>query len=310
MTSVRSGVKRAVETALVVSGGTAFLRRKRSEQLLVLAYHNIVPKGSKPAGDRSLHLPQTAFADQLDTLLETHEVITLGDAFAAQPPERARHGKRPRAAITFDDAYAGALTVGVGELRARGLPATVFVTPAFLDGKSFWWDVLSDPTAGLDVDVRQRALTDGRGLSADVLALAKQMGLSAREMPTHARGASTEELDAALGYEQITFAAHTWNHPNLLSLPDSELADELTRPLEWLGRFGDRALAMVSYPYGMADRRVQNAAHDAGYTAGFMIDGGWTTPAPRDPFAIPRLNVPAGVSHDGFVLRAAGLIQG
>jgi hypothetical protein len=53
-----------------------------------------------------------------------------------------------------------------------------------------------------------------------------------------------------------------------------------------------------------------DASHDAGYTAGFMIEGGWTTPDPRDPFAIPRLNVPAGVSRDGFVLRAAGLIQG
>ena len=46
------------------------------------------------------------------------------------------------------------------------------------------------------------------------------------------------------------------------------------------------------------------------YVAGFMIDGGWTTAAPRDPFAIPRLNVPAGVSRNGFILRAAGLIQG
>jgi hypothetical protein len=54
---------------------------------------------------------------------------------------------------------------------------------------------------------------------------------------------------------------------------------------------------------------VHAAAREAGYAAGLMIDGGWVAPPPRDTFAIPRLNIPAGVSRDGFVLRTAGLLN-
>ncbi|HWG35181.1 MAG TPA: polysaccharide deacetylase family protein, partial [Gemmatimonadaceae bacterium] len=217
---------------------------------------------------------------------------------------------RPRAAITFDDAYSGAITAGIAELRSRHLPATVFVTPGFLGGKSFWWDVFADTETGLDPALRERALAEAHGLSAMVGAIAQRSGVGMHDMPAHACGASLGQLHAALEYDKMSLAAHTMNHPNLISLTDAELAQELAQPLEWLRQFGDRALPMVSYPYGLADNRVRTAARTAGYTAGFMIDGGWTTAAPRDPFAIPRLNIPAGVSRNGFILRAAGLLRG
>lgn len=306
MKSARGGVKRAVESALVRGGASALARRRRSGQLTVLAYHNIVPGGQAAAGDRSLHLEQAAFGEQLDRLVETHDVLPL---LQALDPTRAP-GKRPLAAITFDDAYSGAITAGLTELRARRLPATVFVTPAFLDGQAFWWDMLADPATGLSPSLRGMALSQGRGLCAEVVALAAANGAAIHDMPAHARGASTDELHRALEYEQLTLAAHTWNHPNLVKLSSAELADELTRPREWLDRFRERVLPVMSYPYGLADIRVQRAAGDAGYDMAFMIDGGWTTPGTRERFAIPRLNVPAGVSTNGFVLRVAGLIQG
>lgn len=309
MRSLRNGVKYAVERALTISGGAAISRRKHRQQFLVLAYHNIAPTGSERAGDKSLHMPQCIFAEQLDALLNTHDVISLQDALPIFEADDSSH-TRPRVAITFDDAYAGALTAGIEELRTRGLPATVFITPTFVDGGVFWWDVLADSKTGLDPQLRERALTTGRGLNASVLALAQDSELRPREMPAHARGASTNMLDMALKYERLTFAAHTWSHPNLIALTDTELANELSKPLAWLERFGDRALPMTSYPYGLADERVQRATQDAGYSAGFMIDGGWTALPPHDSFAIPRLNVPAGVSRDGFILRTAGLVSG
>lgn len=309
MSSLRGGVKARIEAALVASGAAAFIRRTHAQQLLVLAYHNIAPSGSDIAGDQSLHLPQDAFAAQLDALLETHDVVSLHDAVTSLR-SADRRAQRPLAAITFDDAYSGALTAGVAELRRRDLPATVFITPGFLDGKAFWWDSLSDPVTGLDPTLRGRALAQGRGLLAEVLPLANDLGVPQRAVPSHARGASTDMLAAALDHPRLTFGAHTWNHPNLMTLSDDELAYELTAPLQWLGQFGDRALPMISYPYGLTDDRVQDAARNAGYVSAFMIDGGWTTPAPHDRLTIPRMNVPAGVTRNGFTLRTAGVLQG
>jgi peptidoglycan/xylan/chitin deacetylase (PgdA/CDA1 family) len=249
------------------------------------------------------------FAEQLDSLLATHRFVTLDEALAAAPVG-ARRVYRPRVAITFDDAYAGALTVGVAELKARQLPATIFVTPGFIGGGMFWWDILADPDSDLDSAFRERALSSARGLTKDVLHMAREAELPQHVAPAHARGATPEQLTAALEFEGITLGAHTWNHPNLTSLVDADLRNELVQPLEWLKRFGDRGLPMISYPYGLADRRVMDAARDAGYRAGFMIEGGWAKEPLPDPFAVPRLNVPAGISRYGFDLRAAGQLHG
>ncbi|MEO7043341.1 MAG: polysaccharide deacetylase family protein, partial [Gemmatimonadaceae bacterium] len=170
--SARHGVKHVVETALVLGGGASFSRRARKGDVLVLAYHNVVPKGLDVHGDLSLHLHQSDFAAQLDALIRTHDVVPLNDALTPQEAT-AQPSARPRVAITFDDAYSGAVTAGVAELRARRLPATIFVTPSFLDGKTFWWDILSQADSGLDDAFRARALTDAHGLNGQVLELAR-----------------------------------------------------------------------------------------------------------------------------------------
>jgi hypothetical protein len=128
-------VKAAVETVLVRGGAAKLARHFHRDRTLVLAYHNIVPHGDPVAGDCSLHLPQRQFAAQLDLLVELCDVIPLDSAL-----ERNGRGKRPRVAITFDDAYRGTVTAGVSELVSRGLPATIFVVPAFVGGGAFWWD--------------------------------------------------------------------------------------------------------------------------------------------------------------------------
>src|SRR5687767_3308253 len=130
-------VKTLVERVAVGSGVVRLGRRWRWEQTLVLAYHNVVPEGEARAGDVSLHLPFADFRRQLDAISETHDVVPI-TALGEPPPPSTR---RPRIVITFDDAYAGALTCGVDELVKRRMPATVFVAPGLL-GSVAWWDVL------------------------------------------------------------------------------------------------------------------------------------------------------------------------
>src|SRR5690606_28448975 len=124
--------------------------------------------GERAVGDVSLHLPQRAFARQLDQLRRTHEVVTLDEAMMPTSPPR-----RPRAVITFDDAYRGAVRAGVDELVRRSMPATLFVSPAFIDGGSFWWDVLADES-GLAEEVRTNALETLQGKDEAIRRWAKE----------------------------------------------------------------------------------------------------------------------------------------
>jgi peptidoglycan/xylan/chitin deacetylase (PgdA/CDA1 family) len=130
-------------------------------------------------------------------------------------------------------------------------------------------------------------------------------------MPPYAQCVTEDELRDALSYQPLTLGSHSWSHPNLTQLSSKELTYELRAPKQWLTeRFGDRVLSAISYPYGRANNTVWNAADEAGYAMGFMIDGGWANFPIASRYAVPRLNIPSGVSPDGFALRASGLLTG
>jgi peptidoglycan/xylan/chitin deacetylase (PgdA/CDA1 family) len=235
--------------------------------------------------------------------METHDVVPLQEALE---PSRGMR-RRPRAAITFDDAYVGAVTSGVDELTRRSLPATIFVAPAFLDGGSFWWDQLTQPGAPLADDVREIALSQLRGDSNAITVWAEREGLTVRRLPPYAVCASQEVLHAAAARPGISIGSHTWHHLNLTRLGSEHLAEELTRPIAWLRERFDSFVPFVSYPYGLSTPAVEAAAAAAGYAAAFRVTGGWLRSGTMSRFAVPRFNVPSGMSRRSFALRTDGM---
>lgn len=277
-----------------------------SGRVLVLAYHNIVPDGTLPLGDRPNHLPLSRFVGQLAALRETHDVIPLAETLEPSSDRR----RRPRAVITFDDAYRGAVIHGIPEVVRHGLPATIFVAPGCLGGKSFWWDALARDAAGLDASVRDRALGELRGEDAAIRAWAARAGAPAADVADVACAAADAEVIRAASLPGITLGSHTWSHPNLTRLSPDELASELTRPLEWLHQRVANPQRWIAYPYGLHNATVERAAAAAGYEAALAIRGGWLPPVPTNRFALPRVNIPPGLTAHGFALRAAGLLSG
>jgi peptidoglycan/xylan/chitin deacetylase (PgdA/CDA1 family) len=298
-------LKRVVEDTLVGSGVAAIASGRLRGQTLILAYHNIVPDDVAPGGDRSLHLPRRAFAEQLDLVQEHCEVVAL-DAVRDTAPVDGR----PRVALTFDDAYRGAVTCGVAELARRGLPATIFIAPAFVGGQSFWWDALSsDACAGPPPELRERALSALGGDDRAVRAAAAADHLAVRDVAPAMCVASEDELRAAARYEGVTYGSHSWSHPNLASLSEDALANELRRPLAWLWARFERVSTWVSYPYGLSGPTTAGAAAAAGYSGALAISGGWIPRGGQLAFVLPRLNVPSGLSRAGLRLRLAGFFS-
>lgn len=299
--TVRGAVKALLETGLVWSGGAALRRAALARRALVLAYHNVVPDDGPCFGDRSLHLPRRMFVRQIEQLLRTHAVVPLGEILTPAP------GRRPRVAITFDDAYRGAVEIGVAELARRGIPATLFVVPEFVGRGPFWWDAVAAEGGGVDPAVRAYALEELAGKDQDIRRWAEAHGLRLRAVPESALVASEDELGAAIRHPGITLASHTWSHANLARLSPAELQEQLARPLDWLRQRYRNVIPWLSYPYGLATRAVETAAAAAGYAAALALGGEWFAPAAVNPHSVPRLNVPSGLSANGFVLRTSGL---
>jgi peptidoglycan/xylan/chitin deacetylase (PgdA/CDA1 family) len=299
-------LKRTIERATVISGlphlGTLFNRNRG----IVLMYHNIVPSDVDPTGDLSLHLSQPEFAAQLELFARHFNVVSLIDLI----DDRPSNSGRPRIAITFDDAYMGALTVGIQELVSRGMPATIFVPPGLL-GRQTWWDLVASRSEGeIPSDERRDLLVSLGGREATILAsVLPQAEIKPR--PDSLRVATLAELGTAAATTGISIGSHTWTHPNLAALHASELEGELARPFEWLRDRFPSFIPVVSYPYGLSSDAVEKAASKAGYRAGLRADGGWLRREKlARPFALPRFNIPANLSLDGLWARLGiGVVQ-
>src|SRR3989454_9948425 len=138
--------------------------------------------------------PHRSFVHQLDHLLRTCSVVPLAEILAPAPSRE----RRPRVAITFDDGYRGAGTLAVEELAQRGVPATLFVAPAFVGRGTFWWDVVAP---GLDGDLREHAIWDLGGEDHAVRRWAVERGLGSHPVPEYATVASERSEERRVGKE-------------------------------------------------------------------------------------------------------------
>lgn len=297
MTTLRQAAKRGLEQLLLLAGPW---RTPPAGRVLVLAYHNVVPDTLAQRGDGSLHLGFSDFRRQLDRLQERSTLVGLDHLLAG-----AAGAERVAVAVTFDDAYRGAVDLAVPELAARGIPATLFVAPGLLGRRALWWDQLGELHGGLPASLRGQALDQCAG--RDEAVQATLLTGRVADLPACFGCATEEELLALARYRGVTLAAHTWNHPNLTRLGPEELDEELRRPLEWLGRLAVPTLPMLAYPYGLTSAAVEAAAARNGYRAAFRVAGGWLS-GHEGAWRLPRFNVPAGLSADGLALRMSGVI--
>lgn len=294
-------LKRPVERALGSAGAAWLTQRKLKGKRLILAYHGVTPHGGEIAGESDLFIAQGLFAEHLDVLSRMVDVVPLH-----QLDEEGTG--RARVAITFDDAYRGAVCEGVHELAKRNLPATIFVAPGCLDDHTFWWDALSSNGA-LDPELRERALNTLSGADQLVKTWARRYGHKTQSVPPYARAASIEELHTASAMPGVTVGSHSWSHANLAGIQFADVLHELRSSRAWLTReFGAKCIPWLAYPYGLDSPDVHRAAEAAGFVAAVRAEGGWHVPHMVAPFARPRYTVPTNLSVPGFKARIIGTL--
>lgn len=270
---------------------------------LALVYHRVEPSPLGPAHDLVPAVATADFDAQLRHLASRYRVVPAGDLHAAVVGRR--RGERFPVAITFDDDLPSHRTTALPSLRDHGLPATVFVCGASLDGpKAFWWERLE---RGARLGVDPVSALPGRGPAAraersDIHAVAAVI----EALPTPARRAVAEDLRARLGPDPddaglraadvaalaaagVEIGFHTRDHDRLPDLDDAALAAALVEGRDAVAEAAGRPVDVLAYPHGRADARVAAAARRAGYRAAFTTDGGAVAPS-SDPLLLPRVD--------------------
>lgn len=289
----------ALERTLSFPPILRYFERRTQGKCVVLAYHNVIPDNEPVSGDPGAHLRISDFCGQLDLLSQTARILPLEDLITHEPI-----GDDLRVAITFDDAYRGTLLLGLPELVRRKIPATVFVPTGLIGTKAFWWDEFE--FSGWEGD--RVPLTSLRGHYPTVRDWALKNGWTARDQgPFQIPCTEKELLEAAASSEGIRFGSHTVSHLNLMELAVEEIREEFQASLDWLGERDLPVSAWLSYPYGLASSAAEKVANQCGFAGALTITGGPIRPPPDNPFRMPRINIPAGTSRQGFLLRLFGI---
>ncbi len=288
--------RRAIKRAIEFQAARLPVRRPKHGRL-VLAYHGVASDDAPARGERTLHLAAREFGAQMKALSSLGDVVTLRELLEADHP----NGRL--IAVSFDDAYDSALTYGIPQCAVRKIPCSVFVSPSLL-AQVPPWDVLAD-NGTWTVSQREEFLWRG-----DALRPYQQTIVS--DSFAMLRIASESELRTMLEeFPQVTLGNHTQHHLNLGALSDEAVLREVTRADAWLRSFAaHRYLPFIAYPFGIPPRPAAlNTLLQSG-EFGMLAQGGWMPSSARiHRFLLPRWNVPADVTLDGFRARVRGFFQ-
>jgi peptidoglycan/xylan/chitin deacetylase (PgdA/CDA1 family) len=289
----------------------------------VLMLHGLcarIPDYAQFGGSRTCLLPGDDFRALVAWCCKEFDVIRASQLDAIM--SGSLKVRRPLL-LTFDDALASMIDIGVPVLRERGISALAFVTTDWTDsGRApfiFRLERLlfDAPPKQLEITAGEPRLIIPIGSKA---ALPRALDtlwseLFARKVsPSHLRAedvtcdgrpvidevrgddrdfwgpATWAELSAAAAASTIEIGSHMRSHRPLTWLDESELEDELAGSRAVLaGRFG-AGVTCCSYPHGLVDDRGRRVAERA-FRWSFSNRGGMLNAA-SSRTAAPRIHVP------------------
>ena len=114
-----------------------------------------------------------------------------------------------------------------------------------------------------------------------------------------------KELMELSSYSGVTIGAHSATHASLSKCNDDELRKELQDSKSYLEDIIGRQVTTLSYPYGLVNKRVRDAAESAGYVrAGGSLFGINTTGS--DPLLLYRSEILSYDSERVFLQKLNG----
>lgn len=250
-----------------MSDSPAVASGREVTDLLVLCYHAVSETWPSPAAISPARLDT-----QLRFLLRRgYRPVTLSAALRGPTPPRAL-------IVTFDDAYASIIRLGLPILERLGVPGTVFVpTDAASEAGRMAWSELAQWVGG--------------------------------EHEPELRCMSWDELRrlSAAGWE---IGSHTCSHPNLTELDADALAGELRSSRAACEEQMQRPCEVLAYPFGSYDRTVMNAAAAAGYAGAVTLDERVTASLRgRGPLEVPREAIYRGTGWLAFLAKTSRTVR-
>lgn len=249
------------------------------DTVAIFLFHGVVPAHRHAVRNYTRkHLGLAEFITCVDALAATGSPVSMSDIVRAS---REGRSMPPRAfAVTFDDGFANNYEVARPVLRARGVPATFYVTSAFVDRNAASWidriEYAFERPAAIRLDLPSLELTATAATAAAKRQLLDEIRGRVKRMPAIDPYAVADEiwaqldvvemepdadLDRKMTWDQVAALAadplfevggHGHTHRVLAFLDDEALREEIETSLRLLAQHLGQPPVHYSYPEGLA----------------------------------------------------------
>lgn len=296
---------------LYLSGALWWAKRElnRHGAIVVLTFHRVLEDDCFSQTDSlpNIVVRKSTFRRLIRYVSSNFEAVDLHRASPGHPstglPSTRLPSTRLRVAFTFDDGWRDNFENALPELKAHGVPATVFLCTGLMNRKTPFWpeQVRGTLYESLRATYGRRA---GRLVEALIEGL-KYCTAEARAshldlLLQQTNGTPTEfyDRDATLSWEQIlemrrqgiAFGSHTHTHQILTSVHIEDAKAESANSKAVIESKLNESCEIFAYPNGNWSPEIRDVIAESGYRLAFTTDRQAWLPN-TDRLAIPRSNV-------------------
>lgn len=266
----------------------SFLRlffNKPMGNAIVLCYHRVMPDSffSKHSPLNPLVVSVSNFERHMRYLSKNYNIISFDDLY------KPFTSTKTPLVITFDDGYLDNLTNALPILEKYNIPATIYITTKFLkgDGRMWWyelWDNI-EKKSKIEFSHEGKIFNFNTNNYFQKLYCFKKLrkyilSLNSNKINSFIDEFSENEIDYIniclnktqvkylSSHKLITIGAHTINHPNLNSLTNSQMENEISESKYFLEKLLNIKVKHFAYPFGTI-RECKQREHDAAKKIGF-----------------------------------------
>lgn len=296
----------------------------------IFMFHRVLQPGQK-CYEPELATSVSNFESVLDWLKENFTILPLQDA--ADASAKRKSNGRPVCSITFDDGWVDNYLYAFPLLRARSIPATIFLPTRFIGtGRRFWQELLWLCDAQLEGTSNKTEIIENVAWQFPWFPPAREVLRHYGAVRWFLMTRSTEEAEefaqaltecvrppaaasdrSFVNWNEvremrdcgITFGSHTLNHSLLTQLAPVRAIEEIRDSRRELQEHIDCEVATFSYPWGAANPVSRQAAIETGYSYAVAIEPGGLAGKTDDPWLLPRIAISDSVVKHRFNPRSA-----
>jgi peptidoglycan/xylan/chitin deacetylase (PgdA/CDA1 family) len=262
-------IKRLLRSATVTAGryiSPETLISVTKEQVIMPFYHLVA--AHTPPHIRHLYEAKNLkqFEEDLDFLLRHFRAIGLQDLYCHAFEEK--HIKHPSFFLSFDDGLSSFYDVVAPVLERKGVPATCFLNPSFVDNKDIMYrykvSLIIERLSGKNTSDSGyrgvRELLGGREVKSNLLhkkysdtgvldEIAANAGLDFKAYLAQERPYMSGEQILNLRHRGFEFGAHSMDHPHFGTIGTEEQVRQVVESVRWVEEFVGNKNAAFAFPF-------------------------------------------------------------